>query len=316
MGCIEIIGLEKSFGHNIALSSLSLSFTQGEISCVLGPNGAGKTTLFNIIAGDLERDSGSIEIFGKAIERYAKTELRKKIVLLPQTFWLYDRLKVSELITLFERYLHPDRQRLNMLVSEFDMKAIVHTQLRYLSEGQRRKVGVLVTLMNQDAELFLLDEPTVGLDPVSRRAVWKVLNEMNDAGKTIVFSTHYIEEAERFSDIVALLNEGNVVRHGKPSRLISDEFGLKIVILTIGEPPPSMSIRKDMEQAGCDFFDGKMEVCLKDEGETLAKVFSLIGQGCVTVKDVSVRRHTLEDVFFKVTGRVVEEDDPSVPFRA
>lgn len=309
MGCIEITGLVKSFGHTVALNSVSLSLPQGTISCVLGPNGAGKTTLFNIIVGDIERDSGSVEIFGKTIDRYAKTELRRRIVLLPQTFGLYDRLKVSELITLFASFLHPDRRRVSMLISDLDMSGTFQSQFRNLSDGQRRKVGVLVTLMNENAELFLLDEPTVGLDPASRRGVWKVLNEMNDSGKTIVFSTHYIEEAEKFCDSVALLNEGSVVRYGEPSRLIREEFGLKILTLTIGEPPQSIRIRQDLEQVGCEFFDGRMDVGLDDDGETLSKVFALLGQGCVTVKDISVRRHTLEDVFFRVTGRGIEEND-------
>lgn len=211
--------LHYRYGETVALAGVELSIETGDIYCLIGPNGAGKTTLVRCLSGTLTPDSGTVEV----LEGAPRTVDRERIGLLPQAFEPAPRLTARELVGYYAG-LYDDAGDPDEVLTAVGIDAQRETWYEDLSGGERRRVCVATALVN-DPDLVILDEPTSGIDPAGRRAIWAVLEELRDAGTSIVVTTHDMAEATRLADTVGLLADGRLVATGSPADLVAEHGG-------------------------------------------------------------------------------------------
>ena len=215
---VSVHELRKSYNGLQALRGVSFEIAQGEIFGLLGPNGAGKTTTVEILEGYRERDEGSVTVLGED-PATAGLDWRQRIGVVLQSSSFYDSLTVAENLALFAGYYSRPRP-IDELVELVGLEEKRDTLVRSLSGGQRRRLDLGLALVG-DPELVFLDEPTTGFDPEARRRAWETIGSLRELGKTILLTTHYLDEAERLSDRVAVLRDGQIVALGHPTELTS-----------------------------------------------------------------------------------------------
>jgi len=297
---IEVHDLRKRYGDIRAADGVTFSVTSGEIFGLLGPNGAGKTTAVECILGLRQPDSGRITVLGMehgAQSRHLKARIGAQL----QTTGMYPRLTVHELVNLFAA-LFPRARPADEVIEMIGLQEKAKTRSKDLSGGQRQRLAVALALVN-DPDLIFLDEPTTGLDPQARRGVWDVVRELKRARKTVLFTTHYMEEAERLCDRVAVMDHGRIIALDTPEALINQHFQeTAIEFVPLGEPPRErLAALPGVTQVL--FEDGHPTLYSTDVARTLAGLFELVTAGALAFKDMTVRQATLEDVFLKLTGR-------------
>jgi ABC-2 type transport system ATP-binding protein len=221
MAAVRVRGLRKSYGDLEAVAGVDFEIDEGEVFALLGPNGAGKTTTVEILEGYRERDAGDVTVLGDDPAR-AGGDFRERIgVVLQSADPAYPVLKVREVVRLFAGYFSAPRDvdEVLELVGLADSR---HAVVRTLSGGQRRRLDLAIALVG-DPELVFLDEPTTGFDPAARRNAWELIRGLRSLGKTILLTTHYLEEAEQLADRVAVINAGRIVAIGTPRELTGEE---------------------------------------------------------------------------------------------
>lgn len=234
MAAIEVIDLSKSYGSLNAVDAISFQVEQGEIFSLLGPNGAGKTTTVEILEGLRQRDAGTVQVMGMDPWKDGY-ELHKKIGVIPQGFRFFDKSTPIEAIkyyaSLFNVQAYPEK-----ILSEVILTDSKNVIFENLSGGQKQKLGLALALVNEPQLLFL-DEPTTGLDPQARRAMWDVMRSLKQQGRTILLTTHYLEEAELLADKVAIMTKGKIIASGSPEELIN----------TYGSPKRMVAVSDSLE---------------------------------------------------------------------
>ena len=224
---LVVRGLKKFYGDVRAVDGLDLEIRSGECFGLLGPNGAGKTTTIEICEGLLERDSGDLELLGMTWEKDGRA-LRERLGIQLQDTQLSEKLTVSETLELFRSFYQsgrPVEEVIRLVQLEEKRTARVGT----LSGGQKQRLAIACAMVG-DPELLFLDEPTTGLDPQSRRQLWTLIEEFRSTGRTILLTTHYMDEAERLCDRVAIVDHGHIIAHGAPHELIDS--------IAASHPPP------------------------------------------------------------------------------
>ena len=219
---IEVKNLSKSFQSFEAVKDLSLHVKQGECLAILGPNGAGKTTTFEMLEGLLRPDSGEILVFGKTWDR-DRSEILSRIGVQLQETSLYKRFTVRETLELFGSF-YKQRKPINELLELVELSDKMDVELRKLSGGQKQRVYIAAALIN-DPELIFLDEPTTGLDPLARRGVWNIIENLKKEGVGILLSTHHMEEAEHLASRIVILDSGKIIAQGTSKELIEKFSG-------------------------------------------------------------------------------------------
>jgi ABC-2 type transport system ATP-binding protein len=217
MSAISVRDLRKSYGALEAVRGISFEVERGEVFGLLGPNGAGKTTTVEILEGYRKRDGGSVEVLG-ADPAQAGGGWRERIGVVLQSSAMYETLSVAEMLRLFAGYYERSRP-VDEVVELIGLRDQRDQRVRRLSGGQRRRLDLGLALVG-DPELIFLDEPTTGFDPHARRQAWETLRSLRSLGKTIVLTTHYLDEAEQLADRVAVLRRGEIVAVGPPAELI------------------------------------------------------------------------------------------------
>ena len=218
---IEVQGLEKRFGDTTALAGLTLRISEGELFGLLGPNGAGKSTTINILCGLLEATAGTAKVGGHALPQEAR-EVKEAIGVCPQDFSIFPYLTGRENVQLFgELYGVPRREvreRATALLDRLGLNGEADRKVKGYSGGMKRRISLATALVG-DPQIAFLDEPTTGLDPQSRHAVWEFIQGLRERGRTIVLTTHYMEEAETLCDRVAIIDHGKLIALGTPEEL-------------------------------------------------------------------------------------------------
>jgi ABC-2 type transport system ATP-binding protein len=276
---LVVSDLRKSYGNVAALRGVSFEIAAGEIFGLLGPNGAGKTTTVEILEGYRERDGGSVTVLGQDPAQ-AGGAWRERIGVVLQSSSLYETLTVTEHLMLFAGYYEQPRE-VGEVVELVGLEEKRDARVRTLSGGQRRRLDLGLALVG-DPELVFLDEPTTGFDPEARRRAWDTIGGLRQLGKTILLTTHYLDEAERLSDRVAVLRDGEIVAIGPPTEL------------TAALPATEIRFRRDGQEIVLQT-EEPTRVLQELAAEALADGRELEG--------LEVRRASLEDVYLALTGR-------------
>ena len=241
MNAVEVVELTKAYGATEALRGVSFEIRSGEVFSILGPNGAGKTTTVEILEGYRARDGGDARVLGEDPGR-AGSAYRARIGVVLQSSAVYPLLTVLEIVALFAGY-YPAPRRPEEVIELVGLGGQRDARVRTLSGGQLRRLDLALALVG-DPELVFLDEPTTGFDPAARRQAWETIRGLRSLGKSILLTTHYMEEAQRLADRVAILRAGEIVGTGSPQELLSGHASVEIryrrngseVVLSTEEP--------------------------------------------------------------------------------
>jgi ABC-2 type transport system ATP-binding protein len=274
---IEVSGLKKSYGTREVLHGVSFRVEPGEVFALLGPNGAGKTTTVEILEGYRERDEGSVEVLGADPAR-AGSEFRSRIGIVLQSSAVYPLLSVTEILELFAGYYSRARN-VEEVIALAGLEEKRKSRVRTLSGGQLRRLDLALALVG-NPELIFLDEPTTGFDPGARRQAWETIKSLRELGKSILLTTHYMEEAQALADRLAILRDGRIVATGSPRELLSGAEGVEIRYRRNGEEIVVAT-------------DEPTRVLHELTSEALANGFELEG--------IEVRRRSLEDLYLELT---------------
>ena len=300
---LAAVGLRKSYGTHEVVCGLDFALRPGECFGLLGPNGAGKTTTLRLCLGLTEPDSGSITTLGRSIPQDARAA-RTRIGVVPQFDNLDPDFTIRENLLIFGRYFdisdHDVRARIPDLLDFAGLASRADARIQTLSGGMKRRLTLARALIN-DPELIFLDEPTTGLDPQARHVIWERLRRLLKQGKTLLLTTHFMEEAERLCSRVAIMDAGKIIAEGAPSALITQHIEPHVVEV-FGENAPDWAERFGRNHA---------ERC-ETTGET---IFCYIHDPAPLIADLDQRgdlrymhrRANLEDVFLKLTGRELRD---------
>jgi len=297
---IVVKGLSKSYGSLKAVDGIDFSVHRGEVFSLLGPNGAGKTTTVEILEGIRKADGGEVSVLGLDPWKNGY-ELHKRIGVIPQGFRFFDKSTPREAI-LYYAELFGRRVDAKHILKLVGLEDAADTYFEQLSGGQKQKVGLALAMVN-DAEVLFLDEPTTGLDPQARRSIWSVIESFKLQGKTVFLTTHYLDEAERLSDRVAIMNHGRIIALGSPDYLVS-KYGNSKKLTLFGDER-MYSFLKQSSDITVSMQDGTIEVPLK-QSKDLLKVINLIENSGIPYSGLSLKKDSLEDVFISLVGRMKE----------
>jgi ABC-2 type transport system ATP-binding protein len=281
---ISIRGLRKSYGSLEAVRGIDLEVRRGEVFALLGPNGAGKTTTVEILEGYRRRSGGEVEVLGEDPER-AGRGWRERIGIVLQSCRIDPYLTVRESLALFAGYYRAPRP-VDEVIELVGLQGDADTRARQLSGGQQRRLDVGMALVG-DPELLFLDEPTTGFDPSARRQAWDAIAGLRDLGKTIVLTTHYMDEAQRLADRVTIVARGEIVARGTPEDLGERQGG-----------PATISYRLDGEEVSVE---------TATPVKTLNELTGWALEQGVELERLEVRRPSLEDVYLELTAQSPED---------
>jgi ABC-2 type transport system ATP-binding protein len=275
LSAIVVRGLHKSYGELEAVRGVDFEIEEGEVFGLLGPNGAGKTTTVEILEGYRKRDAGEVSVLGHDPERPGR-EFRERIGVVPQ---LWQNVTVREMHAMFAGYYEQPRD-VDEVIALVGLESKRDARVKTLSGGQKRRLDLGIALVG-DPDLVFLDEPTTGFDPAARRAAWDMIRSLRSLGKTVLLTTHYLDEAEQLADRVAVMREGVIVRIGTPRELTTSDQEVEI------------RYRRDGEEIVVGTTE-PTRVLNELTAEALARGEEL--------ERLEVRRPTLEDVYLSLTG--------------
>jgi ABC-2 type transport system ATP-binding protein len=292
---VTVQHLVKRYGHLVAVDDVSLSIHEGEIFGIIGPNGAGKTTTVECISGLRAPDSGSIIVYGLS-PRKDRNKLREFVGVQLQESALPPRIKVREAVKLFASFytnpMDPDQ-----LLKSLGMEHIINSSFKNLSGGQKQRVSIALALVG-NPKLAILDELTTGLDPEARREIWSLIERMKDRGVTVILVTHFMDEAERLCDRLALINHGTVVALDTPEAIAARAGGSRVRFVP-SQPVDEQTLRtipgvNDIERK-------ERYITVTGTGDLAGSLIDALAAIGVRVSDVEARTGNLEDAFIKLT---------------
>jgi len=304
MPAISIRDLKKNYGDIKAVDGITLEVEEKEIFGILGPNGAGKTTTLEMVETLREPDSGEITVLGLDVRKNARA-VKEIIGVQLQTTVFFDELTVWETIDLFSAF-YPQTLTADELVDLAELKEKAGSRVNDLSGGQHKRLSIALALVN-DPSIVFLDEPTTGLDPQARRRIWEMVEHLRDQDKTVVITTHYIEEAEYLCDRVAVMDQGRIIALGTPDQLIDEYVSDSIITFRLNPPVDEEIVRGLHGVASVRAGEGEYQVTTPVPQETLRGIVAMAHEQGVKADDINMKRATLEDVFLKITGRRIRD---------
>src|ERR1700722_1289467 len=295
---VEVAHLRKSYGSVVAVDDLSFTVAEGEIFGILGPNGAGKTTTVECAIGLRSPDAGTVSLLGLD-PRADRAEVHEIVGVQLQASALPGRLRVGEILTMYRSFYRGPAD-LGELTEALGLTDQLGADYRALSGGQRQRLSIALALIGQP-RIAVLDEMTTGLDPRARRETWELIAQVRDRGVTIVLVTHYMDEAQRLCDRIALIDQGRIAATGTPAGLAAQAGGGKRVRFVPSAPFPD-ALLSDLPEVTSVRRDGSHVLVGGSDELVNAVILTLAGAG-VTARDVEMESATLEDAFVRLTGR-------------
>jgi ABC-2 type transport system ATP-binding protein len=296
--------LVKTYGDVHAVAGVTFEVGRGEIFGLLGPNGAGKTTTVEMLEGLRSPDGGSLEVLGIDVAAHPDA-LKERIGVTLQTAELYPKLTVVEVLDLFRSFYRrslPTEQ----LIEFLDLGERRNGRTKELSGGQRQRLAVALALVN-DPEVVFLDEPTTGLDPAARRSLWDLVEKLKAQGKTILLTTHYMEEAETLCDRLAIMDHGKVIEMGTVGEVVSRRFKERAVQFDRIEGLDDARLAAMSAVSSVKHDDGVVLLYTSDVPATISDLLAATEAMGIEATNLTVRRATLEDVFLDLTGRALRD---------
>jgi ABC-2 type transport system ATP-binding protein len=308
---LRLRGLRKSFADVVAVDGLDLEVRRGECFGLLGPNGAGKTTTIEICEGLTAPDAGVVELLGLDWASSGKS-LRQRIGIQLQETQFPEKLTVDETLRLFRSFFHHGAP-VEESIRTAQLEEKRHARVGTLSGGQKQRLAMACALVG-DPELLFLDEPTTGLDPQARRHLWDLVDGLKQEGRSIILTTHYMDEAERLCDRVAIMDHGRIIALGSPQELIASVGGEHIVEFAV-----------DGDQAGHGRIDGALltsiagvqsqrvdagvyQLSVRELHSTVPLIFAALSSQGLHLSELRTHSATLEDVFVSLTGRNLRDE--------
>ncbi|MBT3217313.1 MAG: ABC transporter ATP-binding protein [Candidatus Marinimicrobia bacterium] len=306
---IQINELKKSYNGSEALRGVDLTIGEGEFYGLLGPNGAGKTTTINILTGLVIKDNGITEVFGKDTikdYRFTRAQIGTAAQEIPSD-WFFP---IEKLLYFQAGYFGISPQiakpRVDELIDRLGLTEKKGSRLRQLSGGMKRRFQLAKALIH-DPKILILDEPTAGVDVELRHELWEYFSELHKAGKTILLTTHYIEEAEMLCENVAIIHNGKIIKEGSPKTLTQSLGKAGITIHFSGW---SDNLTTKLSDYNYTHEEGRLHFTVGDPEEVLPQIISILaGENC-HINSVKAEQSSLEDVFLSLTGKGIHEEDP------
>lgn len=311
MKVVEIKGLYKSFKNNVALKNVDLTIEQGEVFGLLGPNGAGKTTLINILSMVKSKDKGMIKIFGEELEKNDML-IKRQMGIVPQDLALFEELSAYENVHFFgSLYGFKGAELKEKVIKALSFVGLADRakdKPKQFSGGMKRRLNIACGIVHQP-KLVIMDEPTVGIDPQSRNYILEAIQELNVRGTTVIYTTHYMEEAETLCKRIAIIDRGDIIAIGTKEELttlIEAQTTLQIMVRDITKvDEQELSRIKGVEHIT---FDGNMmTIQSRREVTNVDKIISCLIGGGAEITEICSKEMNLEDVFLNLTGRALRD---------
>ncbi|RAV19352.1 ABC transporter ATP-binding protein [Paenibacillus contaminans] len=297
---IKLDNVRKHYGSKVALDDMTITIGKGEIFGIVGPNGAGKTTLIEIIEGLRLADSGSATVLGKDVRKHAD-EIKQRIGVLLQSTSIPERAKVKEVFALFASFYKKsvDPHEITRFLGLEDKQ---NAYVKSLSGGWKQRVSLALALIN-DPEIVFLDEPSMGLDPNARGEMWNIIHRLRDDGRTIVVTTHYMEEAETLCDRVAVIDKGRLIALDTPKNLIAQLGGTKRISFKTDVRAAKETLSALAHVVHVEWGTDLVKLHSDDMDQTLKGLFQLAAQEDWLVSGLRLEDASMNDVFSKLTAQ-------------
>jgi ABC-2 type transport system ATP-binding protein len=301
---LRVDNLQKSYGRHKAVAGISLEIARKEIFGLLGPNGAGKTTTIECIIGLRSADLGMVEVNGLDAAKNSR-QVKDQLGVQLQETALHDKITTMEALELFASfYSSPaDPER---LLKQFSLVDTARARYETLSTGQKQRLAVALAMINRPTVL-LLDEPTAGLDPQSRRELQKIIREIRDEGRSVLITTHYIEEAELLCDRVGIIDRGKMIALGTVEELLAGARTLPRVVAKTSRPPNLEKLKQlnGVQKADLEF--GGCTLQTLNVSQTIVELVGHLQADNIELWDIKIHRPSLEDLFIELTGRDIRQ---------
>ncbi len=306
---VAVRDLRKSYGTLEAVRGISLAIGAGECFGLLGPNGAGKTTTVEILEGLLRPTSGEAEVLGRRWGRDDR-EIRERLGVCLQQTVLAEKLEVGETVALFRAFYRSGRDPRDV-IRDVGLQDKTRARVGTLSGGQKQRLAVACALVG-DPELLFLDEPTTGLDPQSRRQVWDIVDGFKKRGRTVVLTTHYMDEAEKLCDRIAVLDHGRIIAEGTPRELIRSLGGDHVIEIAVEEGGPGELRPEDLSDLpsvrAVHAEAGHLVLTVTEPHVAITPLLERVASGGFRLSSLATRHASLEDVFVSLTGRHLRDE--------
>lgn len=307
MSAVEVRGLVKRFGALAALDGVDLDVAAGEVLGLLGPNGAGKSTLVRALVGRVRPDAGTIRLFGRPA---SEPGARDRLGYVPQEIALYGVLTAEQNLRVFGRYLRLAGAPLERAIERALSFSALHERagdaVEAFSGGMKRRLNLAVGLL-AEPRVILLDEPTVGIDPQSRERIFGMVEELAAAGVAVLYTTHYLEEAERLCDRVAVIDGGRLIASGTREELVRQTVGAgQELVIDATEPVPAAAAAA-LAAAGATVEDSRARLVTTEPAVAIPRLLAAFAAAGLEVRDLRLESPGLESVFLHLTGRELRE---------
>ena len=303
---IHIAGLTKSYGDVVALRGVDMTIKQGEFFGLLGPNGAGKTTIINILTGLIFRDKGITEVFGRdTVKDFRFT--RSKIGIAAQELSVDWFFPIEKLLYFQAGYYGLSTQKakpkIDDLLERLGLSEKRESRLRQLSGGMKRRFQLAKALVH-DPDIIILDEPTAGVDVELRRSLWQYLRDLHNQGRTILLTTHYIEEAELLCENVAIIDEGKILKEGSPKNL-TQKLGTAGITVQLGNM--ESDIESFLDKFTFTLEENRIHFSVNNPDSAMPEIIRQLSKANVHIQSIETNISSLEDVFLNLTGKGINE---------
>jgi ABC-2 type transport system ATP-binding protein len=302
---VRCAGLVKRYKDVVAVDGIDLEVKTGECFGLLGPNGAGKTTTIEVLEGLIPADAGSVELLGCRWGEGRDQAIRERLGIQLQETRLPDKLTVREVVRLF-RSFHGAGRTVEEVLATVELTAKANTRVERLSGGQRQRLALACALTG-DPDLLVLDEPTTGLDPQARLKLWELVEAFRAQGGTVIVTTHYMEEAARLCDRVAILDRGRLIAQGTPAELVASLGADQIVELTLAGEVDEERLRALPGVRHLSRRKASFVLTVRRVEESLPALLAELERQGATISTLATHAATLEDVFVELTGRELRD---------